>query len=243
MNHHKKKFLANRERVLLGRLIKENEKIIANIFIEFANEIKSKVNKEELIKIDFTNFTRNMRRAFNNIFIKNSEKVVEWKKTLFGWKLENSVIERVRNKSLNDYNKNESGKNVTYVTDSVKKKVGKIITEKQAKGLNYKDIAKEIESEIVSMSKSRAKRIALTETCNAVNIVGHNTATSAQMGTKTWMHVGGGFDDREAHERLDGKEIKINEYFDVNGHKALYPHDPNLPVGEIVNCHCICIYD
>ena len=92
------------------------------------------------------------------------------------------------------------------------------------------------------MSKSRARTIARTETSKAVNTTTQATAKEAGIKKKKWVYTHISKEPREEHVLVDGVEIGINEYFDVNGHKGLYPHDPNLPAGEVINCQCICIY-
>jgi len=54
---------------------------------------------------------------------------------------------------------------------------------------------------------------------------------------KTWMHSGK-TEYRPGHLFLDGVTIGFNELFNVNGHHVHAPHDPALPVGEVVNCGC-----
>lgn len=43
------------------------------------------------------------------------------------------------------------------------------------------------------------------------------------------------------HVKADGQRVGVNEPFDIGGYKAQYPHDPNLPARESVNCRCISI--
>jgi hypothetical protein len=54
---------------------------------------------------------------------------------------------------------------------------------------------------------------------------------------KVWRHTNIAH-PRPHHAALDGVAIGVNEYFQVGAYAALYPHDPDLPVGEIVNCGC-----
>lgn len=238
-----KKLIANRVRVLSSRLERENQKIISDVFIEFANEIDSKINKFDLFEIDFTNFIRNLRRSLLNMLTKNSNRTVQWCKTLFGWKLEGSAINNITSKVINNYNKNIAASKIKGIEDTTREIINNIITKGQASGKNTRDIANDIASSVRDMSVSRARIIATTETANAVNETTHETALEAGMSNKTWLHIGGGFEDRPTHVALDGVTIKIKEKFNVGGNFALYPHDPSLPVGDIVSCHCIAIYE
>lgn len=242
MNLQHKRILANKVRLLTAREENENQKIIAAVFNEFANNIDNSLNKGLDFDIDYDFFSKKLKTALTNCFNKSSKRAAEWCKTLFGWKLENSDIEAIHNTSLNEYNKRYSSKKVKGITDSTKDAINRIIEREQAKGLNYKKISDIIVNEVKGMSKGRATTISRTETSNSINSTTNTAAVEAGMTFKTWLHVGGGKEDRETHLALDGKTIKLREYFNVGGSLALYPHDPNLPAGEIINCHCIVIY-
>lgn len=243
MNLHHKKLLANRWRILQSRLEKENQKLFKEVFEEFANEIENQILKSDMFNIDFTNLIAGIRRALLKSLTKSTSKSIEWCKTLFGWKLEGSVINNITSKVINNYNKNIAASKIKGIEEKTRDIINGIITRGQAKGLNRNEIAKEIVSSVRDMSVSRARTIATTETANAVNETTFTTAKEAQMSKKTWLHVGGGFEDRESHLALDGKTIPINEKFNVGGNLALYPHDPSLPASEIVSCHCICYFE
>lgn len=242
MNLQHKRILANKVRLLTAREENENERIIAAVFNEFANNIDNSLNKGLDFDIDYDFFSKKLKTALTNCFNKSSKRAAEWCKTLFGWKLENSDIEAIHNTSLNEYNKRYSAKKVKGITESTKDAINRIIEREQAKGLNYKKISDIIVNEVKGMSKGRATTISRTETSNSINSTTNTAAVEAGMTFKTWLHVGGGKEDRESHLALDGKTIKLREYFNVGGSLALYPHDPNLPPGQLINCHCIVIY-
>lgn len=46
---------------------------------------------------------------------------------------------------------------------------------------------------------------------------------------------------RSSHARVNGQRVPVGKAFSVNGHDALYPHDPRLPAGESIGCRCISI--
>lgn len=58
---------------------------------------------------------------------------------------------------------------------------------------------------------------------------------------KEWLHSGNVRNPREHHQKLDGQRIGINEKFLVGGFEADGPHDPALPVGEVIKCGCTAI--
>ncbi|MGL5427762.1 MAG: phage minor head protein [Cetobacterium sp.] len=243
MTLQSKKRIANRIRLLNQRLERENYKLISKVFVDFAEELESQINKSDLFTIDFSNFTRSIKKTLFKMYKNSSEKTVTWCETLFGWKLEGNAIDVIRNKGVEDFNENVAAARVTYIDETTRNRMKKYITGAQAKGLNANDIAKGLKSEVMEMSMSRAKTIARTETSYAVNNTTHFTAEEAGMSTKTWLHVGGGKEDRESHLTLDGKTIKMNEKFNVGGYLASHPHDSSLPARESINCYCIAIYE
>ncbi|MGL4998552.1 MAG: phage minor head protein [Cetobacterium sp.] len=243
MTLQSKKKIANRIRLLNQRLERENYKLISKVFVDFAEELESQINKSDLFTIDFSNFTRSIKKTLFKMYKNSSEKTVTWCKTLFGWKLEGNAIDVIRNKGVEDFNENVAAARVTYIDETTRSRMKKYITGAQARGLNTNDIAKGLKNEVMEMSMSRAKTIARTETSYAVNNTTHFTAEEAGMSTKTWLHVGGGKEDRESHLTLDGKTIKMNEKFNVGGHLASHPHDGSLPARESINCYCITIYE
>ncbi|MGL5126159.1 MAG: phage minor head protein [Fusobacteriaceae bacterium] len=243
MTLQSKKRIANRIRLLTQRLERENYKLISKVFKDFSEELETQINKSDLFTIDFSNFTKAIKRTLFKMYNNSSAKTVQWCKTLFGWKLENSVIETIRNKGMEDFNSNVAAARVTYIDETTRSRMKKYITNAQARGINTNDIAKGLKSEVMEMSYSRAKTIARTETSYAVNNATHFTALEAGMNNKTWLHVGGGKEDRETHLTLDGKTIKMNEKFNVGGYLADHPHDSNLPARESINCYCITVYE
>ncbi|MDT9719136.1 phage minor head protein [Paenibacillus sp. ClWae2A] len=57
---------------------------------------------------------------------------------------------------------------------------------------------------------------------------------------KRWRHSGSKNNNpREAHVKMDGDEVPVDDPFDVNGHSGDYPRDPKLPPGERIGCKCV----
>lgn len=84
----------------------------------------------------------------------------------------------------------------------------------------------------------RAEAIARTETIGLSNDVAKTQmAESGVVTHKEWYSIG---DERtrESHAMLNGTRIAFNEEFNVNGTMADGPHDPRLPVEEVINCRC-----
>ncbi|WP_063564834.1 phage minor head protein [Paenibacillus sp. O199] len=58
--------------------------------------------------------------------------------------------------------------------------------------------------------------------------------------SKRWRHSGSKNNNpREAHVKMDGDEIPVDDPFDVNGHSGDYPRDPSLPPEERIGCKCV----
>lgn len=228
---------------LRTRLVNQNEKIWRDIFLEFAKEIETDLKKGLTVEIDFSNFIKNLKRGLRLTRTRSVDRVLEWTKTLFGWKLEGSIIQAVRNENVEDWMKKNSTKKIKGLERATEQTIKNIVLEGQARGLNTNDITKNIADRVRGMSKWRAKTIAITETYSAVDQTTYSTAIEVGMKYKTWNHSGAGMDDRETHLVLDGKTIKIKEKFNVNGFSADYPHDPRLPPGEVINCHCFVTYE
>lgn len=243
MNLQSKKRLANKIRLMTERLEREMQKNISNSFKILLNDFDKSINKKELFEIDYTNFRRSLKRNLFDAHRKATNRVIGWTKTLFGWNLSDDVIQSVRNESMEYFNDKFAGEKVTRMEQTTKDLIGQVVKRGQKAGLNVNDIADNIRNSITGMSKSRSKTIARTETQNSVNRISHIAAKNGIMVKKTWLHIGAGFEDRKSHVELDGKTIPMNSKFNVNGYPALYPHDPSLPASEIVNCHCLCIYE
>lgn len=122
----------------------------------------------------------------------------------------------------------------------------KIITNAAMQGIvqgkGVLEIANEIQSRIVTMSRTSAIRAARTSLGSAQN-AGHQAAYSTAnaqgvTGKKTWM----AYHDRrvrDSHAHLDGVQIGVNDVF-PNGLR--FPKDPKGEPGEVYNCRCRIVY-
>jgi hypothetical protein len=54
---------------------------------------------------------------------------------------------------------------------------------------------------------------------------------------KAWQ-ASGGVNSRRSHNKINGLEIKIDDYFSINGAKLFLPNDPIAPIDETANCDC-----
>lgn len=88
--------------------------------------------------------------------------------------------------------------------------------------------------------RTRARATAITEILRANSVAAHESYVQSPAVTqKVWKHTGSKKNKpRSTHVALSGTTIGLDETFNVNGHKALYPRDKELPAEEVVNCHC-----
>ena len=114
----------------------------------------------------------------------------------------------------------------------------KAITLGSENGWGAERIAREIVKEQGKMDFWKAKRIARTEIVGASNegaIVGASQAGIEL--EKVWLSSPSG-DPRDAHLAINGDKVGMDEMFYVNGEPMEYPHDPNAPASEVINCRC-----
>lgn len=98
---------------------------------------------------------------------------------------------------------------------------------------------------------SRGKAIARTERGLALNQGAYSAWVQAAERLnlpytairKEWVHNGAHLHERYHHIALaNGGAIPLAQPFIVSGWNAQYPHDPNLPAGEVINCDCTVRY-
>lgn len=124
-------------------------------------------------------------------------------------------------------------------TKNLKKAIANEATRGVASGLTFEDIARNI-SNVAKAPLSNAKRIARTE--------GHRIQQASTMDAQTEAKKKGAdvvkqWDStldgatRETHRKLDGQIREVDEPFEADGKKAMYPGDFGDPA-EDINCRC-----
>ncbi|MBW2559175.1 MAG: hypothetical protein JRD69_10160 [Deltaproteobacteria bacterium] len=110
-------------------------------------------------------------------------------------------------------------------------------------GLGVTSIAQAID-DVGIFGPIRALRISRTVT-GAASSVGQQTA-GAMAGAQTKQWVDSNFNVRPGHVRRDGETAPINGKFtqnpSPNGVSPRWPLDPNLSVGDRVNCRCSMVF-
>lgn len=120
------------------------------------------------------------------------------------------------------------------------KELNKIFKVGLEDGIGIKEIANNLRNSY-GFSRTRAKRIALTEVLTAHSHAAFESAIqNPSVDRVMWRHSGArGIKPRPNHVALDGKTIKKGELFDLGTEMAQYPRDTNLSAKERVNCHCL----
>lgn len=228
-----------------ARLSERNRKQLKKMFVEFENIVKKDNSNFSIddIKIDYEKFKELAKKYLSEIFIYNVNSVIKTYSKLFGWESYKNKLNGIKDLVINEYNTKYAASKVSKITETTRKILNSVIYKSQDEGLGLKATVEEILSKIQDMSIYRAKTIARTETSSAINNTSLKMAKTAKTKKKKWIHIGGRYTSRENHKALNNKVIGIDELYDLgNGIKALCPHHPDLPVGEIVNCSCIIIF-
>ena len=124
-------------------------------------------------------------------------------------------------------------------TKKLKNAISSEITRGIASGLPHSEIARNIAA-YAKAPLSRAKTIVQTESHRITQASAHDAqkvaASKGASVVKQWMSTLDG-DTRKTHRKLDGQIREIDEPFEMDGKKAMYPGDFGDPA-EDCNCRC-----
>ena len=206
----------------------------SSVGIAKSNEIKFSFNfkllKEKLNKTFKNNFKRFLTQ----------KKIINFE--LWDKEEEDFPIEHIERKLTKGYMAKLVSK-IADIADTAEKTLKKVVANGIKQGLGYKEFGELIQTNIAGMSTSKARVIALTESQTINSVIDNDMAKEVKMKKKIWIHNGGTKTDRPSHAVLDMVSIGIEEYFDVGGVPALYPQDSSLGPEDVINCHCLCIYE
>lgn len=121
----------------------------------------------------------------------------------------------------------------------MKQNMNRVLTRGFAKGWSTQKMAVQI-AEIGGADYRRGMTIARTESGRVTSVTRQKSQEHAkELGINTqkrWVSTLDG-DTRTNHRKLDGQEVGIDEYFEIDGHKALQPHMFGI-ASEDCNCRC-----
>lgn len=124
-------------------------------------------------------------------------------------------------------------------TKNLKKAIANEATRGVASGMTFEDIARNI-SNVAKAPLSNAKRIARTEGHRIQQASAMDAQKSAKSKgadvVKQWDSTLDGA-TRETHRKLDGQIREVDEPFEADGKKAMFPGDFGDPA-EDINCRC-----
>ena len=106
----------------------------------------------------------------------------------------------------------------------------------------FRTLTRKIQA-VTNFELNRCRTIARTEGARVQNqgryLAGEQAKSEYGIQTvKVWKHIPVADVPRDNHIALSGTQANEEGFFDVGGHPALYPLDPNLPASESINCHC-----
>lgn len=231
LTNSQKKIIAKRQLKMRNRLILRQFGRLRTVF----KQLRGEINPDEQLFISelaWETFSTQLHEQLKKGMLETVAETSNFLVTHRG--IDKNLIPAVKNKTLKKLGKEVIAEKVTNIKETTKKTINKIIVNGQAGGKNIRDIAKEITQKVKGMEKTRAMIIARTETATTSTTTYYNGLVKAGL-EKTWWHVGGGKTDRPSHLACDKETIGAEETFSCG---LKYPHDPEAPAGEIINCHC-----
>lgn len=138
----------------------------------------------------------------------------------------------------------DTASRVTGITETVRKRIQKILSDASQEEIQTRKIAARLRKEIgIEMTPARAKMIARTETTRVTNEAAKQSAMELGIDLeKFWVAT---LDDktRDSHREMNSqKPIHANEKFLVGGMLMDKPGDPDGGAKEVINCRCIVAY-
>ena len=125
-----------------------------------------------------------------------------------------------------------------------KRQITASVTSGILQGYSIGKIADDLQDRIETMNRASAIRAARTAVTGAQNAGRQDSYVAAEkMGIKMKREWLATLDNRtrHAHAILDGQRVAVNEPFQVDGHKIMFPGDPTAEAYLIYNCRCTLI--
>ena len=132
------------------------------------------------------------------------------------------------------------------ISQRIASRVNNIIKQGREDNLTLDQIARNISSKVVPITRTRAATIARTETHNAASFANHSYYQTVQTDlglsmVKRWVSTGDAR-TRSAHSAANGQERPMEEDFIVGGTPMAYAGDPKGGAKNVINCRCVIIY-
>lgn len=232
LTNSQKKILAKRQLRMRNKLIKKQFSRLRLVF----KQLRGEVDVDEQMFLSEFAWETFSSQLFKELKAGIYETIIETSNFLVTHRgISKQLIPTVKNAALKKLGKEVIAEKVTNIKDTTKKILNKVIVSGQEKGLNIRDIAKNITEKVKDMEKTRAMIIARTETATTATMTYLEGLIKAKL-SKTWWHVGGGKTDRQTHLDLDKMTVEDASKPFSNG--MMCPHDLEADVSELINCHC-----
>ncbi|HUY88798.1 MAG TPA: phage minor head protein [Pirellulales bacterium] len=130
------------------------------------------------------------------------------------------------------------------IQETTKDRLAEVLTDSLDQGQDPRTITKRVRDEVFdgAAATKRARTIARTETTNMLNagqdVARQELSREGLITGKEWFATYDGL-TRPTHFAANGQRKGVDEDFDVGGHPAKYPGDPELPAKERANCRCV----
>jgi len=132
---------------------------------------------------------------------------------------------------------------VTSVTDTLKARIKKSLSESLQQFVSPKKIVAKLRKDVGGIfSRQRAEMIARTEVTHVTNVAAEQSAVETGLELKKiWIHTQDSR-TRDAHRNVSSKPIDSKGKFLVGGFMMDKPGDPAAPIRLTINCRCIVAY-
>lgn len=232
----------SKEIVVLQKEIDETDKFPKKLQKERLEAIRNQMDRKIRIveqdqKSSIWSFLRyNGDTAYNSLFyeFEMSEKIPLAFSLLTDKQLNVIINTPVASRKLSTRLKGNASK--------MKKNLNRVLMQGFGKGLSTQKMARQI-SDIGGAEYRRAMNIARTEAGRVTGVTRQQSQNQAkELGVyvkKEWISTLDG-KTRHNHRELDGQVREVEEYFEINGRRALQPHMFGV-ASEDVNCRCISI--
>lgn len=232
----------SKEIIALQKEIDETDKFSKKLQKERLEAIRNQMDRKIRIveqdqKSSIWSFLRyNGDTAYNSLFyeFEMSEKIPLAFSVLTDKQLNVIIDTPVASRKLSTRLKGNANK--------MKKNLNRVLVQGFGKGLSTQKMARQI-SDIGGAEYRRAMNIARTEAGRVTGVTRQQSQNHAkELGVyvkKEWISTLDG-KTRHNHRELDGQVREVDEYFEINGRRALQPHMFGV-ASEDVNCRCVSI--
>ena len=134
-----------------------------------------------------------------------------------------------------------SNTNMTGVNHFTQKKLASSLLDGLKNEESLNDLTKRIQDQLGN-NRSRALRIARTQTAGAVGSGRHAGFKHTGVELKTWVTARDGDNVRKIHQQAEtnySKGIPLDDFFWVGGEKLMHPGDPHATPANTANCRCV----